>query len=56
MKSLLCDNCHRPRAAHCPRCGTCWPDNTCTVDCEATDVEIAEALQVDQLWFEMNRV
>ncbi len=44
-----CRHCGRAKSLHCPGCGTCWPDHTCALDCDATEVEIsaiAEAIEV----------
>ena len=34
-----CANCHRPTRLHCA-CGACWPDQGCSLACEATEQEL----------------
>jgi uncharacterized protein DUF6919 len=30
----VCRSCQRPESEHCARCGTCWPDHTCAIECD----------------------
>lgn len=49
---MTCRRCGRTAELHCPGCGTCWPDFTCTPDCDAGPALVAlVAAGVDE-WVE----
>lgn len=38
----MCRNCGQPESAHCRGCVTCWPDHTCTIDCDVNEPYVTD--------------
>lgn len=50
---MIRSHCQWPFDLHCPGCRTCWPDHTCSPDCDATDAEMDAVLAAADEWDEI---
>lgn len=47
-----CRRCDRPADLHCPGCATCWPDDTCSLLCDAEPEDLDRVVGAIEDWQE----